>query len=195
MLKHEEIFLRFIVAILLLVNFTSFALADVTINSSNFPDNIFRQYVSEHFDHDDNGILTDDEIYQVNGVEIEEEAGLESLAGIENFYNLTYITCQKNKLTSLNLSKNPKIMILTLHDNNLAALDVSDLKELTELYCGNNPNLSSLNLGSQPNLKTLEIYSGNLSNLDVSQCYKLKNLTLTGNKILIILMYLNVQNY
>ena len=38
------------------------AWADVAVTALNFPDNTFRNYVSENFDTDSNGLLSDEEI-------------------------------------------------------------------------------------------------------------------------------------
>ena len=81
------------------------------LNSENFPDKTFREYIRTTFDEgpigNSNGILDPGERFvteiDVSGMEIT------SLWGITCFRNLKKLYCSNNQLTSLNLSYNTKL--------------------------------------------------------------------------------------
>ena len=79
--------------------------ADVAINEMNFPDENFRAYVSDNRDTDDDGYLSDEEISDATYIYVSNK-NIESLKGIEYFYNLKRLSCYDNQLTTLDLSKN-----------------------------------------------------------------------------------------
>ena len=82
------------------------------LNSENFPDKTFREYIRTTFDEgpigNSNGILDPDEHRSVTEIDV---SGMEitSLKGISNFRNLKKLNCSDNQLTSLNLSYNTKL--------------------------------------------------------------------------------------
>ena len=87
----------------------------VPLNSENFPDKTFLEYIRTTFDNGDNGpdgkpngILDPDEWKFVTAIDV---SGMEitSLKGISNFRNLKKLNCSDNQLTSLNLSRNTKL--------------------------------------------------------------------------------------
>ena len=53
---------------LLLVCICAFALADVEINETNFPDDNFRAYVVDWYDSDEDGMLSDAELENVTTI-------------------------------------------------------------------------------------------------------------------------------
>ena len=59
----------------------------VEINEKNFPDDIFRQYISENFDTSKDGVLSAEEIEEIKVIDVN-EMGISSLKGIESFPNL-----------------------------------------------------------------------------------------------------------
>ncbi len=56
----------------------------VAINEENFPDAIFREYVSTNLDTDGDGALSDAEIEAVTSIDVSGD-GISSLQGIEFF--------------------------------------------------------------------------------------------------------------
>lgn len=127
------------------------------------------------------------------------------MTGIEDFTELTSLSCNSNKLTSLDVSKNIALTSLRCSDNyQLSSLDLSKNVNLNYLYC-ENLNLKTLNLKN--NLKLIELYcrsnilttlelpqnpnftyldcsSNRLSNLDVSKNIKLNYLNCSYNRII-----------
>ena len=87
--------------------------SNITINKTNFPDDIFRQYVLNNCDADKNQSLSDQEIADVTTLFIN-NMDIADLTGIGYFSSLNLLACHENKLTALDVSKNTA---------------------LTELYC------------------------------------------------------------
>jgi len=84
---------------------------ELTITEKYFPDEIFRQYISEMIDIDKDGILSPEEINAVTSVDVR-QMGLQSLQGIEYFVNLEYLTCYGNDLTSVDITANTKLTLI-----------------------------------------------------------------------------------
>lgn len=105
--------------------------AAVKINDKNFPDKAFQKYVSEKFDIDKDGALSQKEIKAVTKIDVSGRS-LTSLKGIEHFTALTYLDCSKTGITGLDVSKNTALSSLTCTDTKLAWLNTgknSNLKK------------------------------------------------------------------
>ena len=116
----------------------------VEINETNFPDDIFRSYVSEEFDKDNDGRLTyqgeANSNYFNNAIDVSNK-GISSLKGIEHFPYLETLKCANNNLTSLDVSKLSQLMELECYCNQLTSLNVTKEKEyygLRKLVCYQN---------------------------------------------------------
>ena len=102
----------------------TFAGDDVAIDATNFPDEIFRTYVSDNFDTNGDGILQGSEADGVTDIDVSQK-NITSLKGIEYFTYLTKLYCYNNKLTSLDVSKNTALRTLRCYFNELSSLDVT----------------------------------------------------------------------
>ena len=80
---------------------------DIIINSTNFPDSVFRDYVSR-YDTDSDGALSYSEIAQVSEMNLS-GLGIANFKGIEFFTELTYLNCCYNPLVNLDLTHNSKL--------------------------------------------------------------------------------------
>ncbi len=175
----------------------------VDINAENFPDEMFRSYVSYIVDADENGILTDDEIEVVTAIAAG-ELGISSLKGIEYFTalggleccsndlkeldlsantNLVLLSCQNNSLDKLDLSNNP-IAFLNCSDNNIKAIRFSSISSqlLEELYCDNN-QIESLDLSGFNALKILTCSNNMISSLNLSGTSSLSGIDCSMNQL------------
>ena len=183
--------------------FTAFAdSGDVEINNTNFPDDVFRQYVSENCDRDGNGVLSQGEIEAVYNIDVPEK-NIADLKGIEYFYALksldcsenqlthldvshntalTDLSCYSNQLTHLDVSHNIYLIYLLCHDNQLKSLDVSKNTALTQLDCPIN-QLTSLNVSKNTALTELWCFNNQLTSLDVSKNTALKELWCDENSL------------
>ena len=144
---------------------------DIVINEVNFPDKNFRAYLmSQSYGQD--GIITEEEIKNVVQISVGNN-NITNLKGIEYFTALTYLFCNDNQLTSLDVSKNMALTRLSCGDNQVTSLDVSKNTALTSLICYRN-QLTSLDVSKNTALTILFCDGNQLTSLDVS-----KNTTLT----------------
>ena len=93
----------------------------VSISAENFPDEAFRNYVSNFDDGD--GILSDTEISAVTAIKVNRK-GIKSLKGIEYFTALTKLDCHENQITSLDLSSCTRLAYLDCCLNKLTNLEI-----------------------------------------------------------------------
>ena len=151
----------------LLVLFTAtIAWADVEINEENFPDEIFRSFLLEQ-GYGSDGVLTDAEIAGVASIDVNSK-DIRSLKGIEFFTALTDLACNENQLTALDVSQLTALKKLGCSANQLTELDVSKLTALTFLSCSNN-QLTELDVSLLSALDTLNCWSNQFTSLDVSR--------------------------
>ena len=152
---------------------------DVLINDVNFPDAIFRQYLSEQpFGTD--GVITPAEITQITVINIE-GLGVANLKGIKNFTALKELHARNNQISSLDISEMKNLTIVILGNNQLTSINVSGLINLKSLYCSWN-QLSSINLSGLTNLEYLYLSGNLLTSIDVSHLSKLIELYLNSNQ-------------
>ena len=154
--------------------------ADVAIDPTNFPDAAFRAYVAS-FDTDNDDRLSPAELAAAESMSLIGKS-IGDLTGIEHFTALTHLRCQKNQLTSLDVSKNTALEELDCGDNQLTSLDVSKNTALKELYCMNNP-LTSLDVSANTALTDLNCINTQRASLDVSKNTALTSLLCGENQL------------
>lgn len=110
------------------------------------------------------------------------EKNLSDLSGIEYFVNLRSLDCQKNQLTSLNVSSLTELSILYCQYNQLTTLDVSQNTALSNLNCSNN-QLTELNVAKNPKLQTLSCANNQLTALDIEKNTLLSTLYCNNNHL------------
>ncbi len=169
-----------VAAVLLLWLRPSSAPKTVAVNETNFPDENFRTVVNQ-YDGDRDGVLSSAELSDVTWINCADH-GITSLKGIENFSALTELDCFENQLSSLDVSRNTKLIRLACSDNQLTALDVSKNTALEQLYCYNN-QLTALDVSKNAALKKLICYSNRLTALEVSRNTALEVLECAGNQL------------
>jgi hypothetical protein len=172
-----------LVAILLLNIASCFSInaANVDINSTNFPDANFRNYVSTVFAHSNSGYFTPAEIANITAINCLSKS-IADLKGIENFTALTKLSCGDNHLTTLDVSRNTALTYLNCYGNQISTLDVSQNTVLSELQCFNN-SLTSLTLPNSSALTMLLCNDNQLTDLNVGQNTGLTNLQCFNNKL------------
>ena len=184
---------RILCAIVLVFLGVSLAWASVEINAENFPDDNFRSYVSEEFDHDKDGELSDAEISNVTLMNVY-SYGISTLRGIEYFTALTYLACGSNQLTELDVSNNTALTYLNCGynpfkefskksvGNQLTELDVSNNTALTYLDCRSN-QLTELDVSNNIALRSLYCCENRLTELDLSNNTALRSLYCFENRL------------
>ena len=154
--------------------------ADVAINETNFPDALFRNYLTSQ-SYGSDGIITDAEIQDITYLYIDGKS-ISSLQGLEYFTALKYLSCYNNQLTSLDVSNCTALQSLSCSQNQLTSLNVSGCTKLTSLSCENN-QLASLDVSSCTALQSLYCQNNKLTSLDLSKNTNLSNVNLSGNPL------------
>ncbi|MBQ6638568.1 MAG: S-layer homology domain-containing protein [Lachnospiraceae bacterium] len=157
------------------------ATGDVLINSTNFPDDIFRDYISTNFDKDGDNIIRSTEINSITSIDCWEK-NITDLKGIENFPALSFLSCSYNKLTNLDVSKNVDLTYLLCNNNQLTSLDVSKNTKLLCLECEYN-KISILKVDNNINLKELDCSKNQIEELDVRKNTLLEELYCSFNNL------------
>ncbi len=179
-----------LLGILFLMTFQAHAAeGDVAINEKNFPDPVFREYISRKFDLNSNGKLTVKERRRVKTIRIRNSAvgtkldpSLKSLKGIEYFPNLTSLEVYNQELKELDLRKNRKLIFLECADNYLKTLRVEKCKKLQTVYCNGN-QLKKLDFSNCRSLKYLECHQNRLTELNLKGCRSLDYLCASSNRL------------
>ena len=107
---------------------------------------------------------------------------LTSLQGIGYFESLTYLDCDHNKLTSLDMRANTALTELYCRENQLTSLDVRANTALTFLKCDSN-QLTTLDVSANTALTDLYCSDNSLTKLDVRQNTELMNLSCHSNQL------------
>ena len=158
----------------------------ITIDETNFPDNIFRNYVVTNFDKDGNNILNEAEMAAVTRIDVSgpwnNPSNITSVIGIDFFPNLSYLNCESNQIFSLDVSQNTALENLSCGQNQISGLDVSQNKALKKLYCTHN-QISSLDVSQNTALQYLHCGHNQISSLDVSRNTALKELETEHNPL------------
>ncbi len=171
----------------------------VDIDANSFPDANFRTYVSDSFDTNHDGVLSQSERDAVTIISVYTD-NIASIEGIGYFENLTSLTARVNsrggscgadrnwtlydsngdevtgQLTSVDLSGNPALVSVNLYGNQLTSLDVSACPDLTSLNCGCNL-LESLDLQNNTALEILDCSWNKISSLDLGLISTLRMIT------------------
>ena len=156
---------------------------DVAINSTNFPDPVFQEYLKQEVANG-GGSLSQTKREAVTEINVKggyKGKKITNLKGIEFFSELTCLDCSENNLSSLDVSDNTKLVMLRCYQNELNSLDVTNLALIT-LNCSKN-NLTSLVVSKNENLETLYCYNNQLTNLDVTQFIALEELKCYNNQL------------
>ena len=148
----------------------------VPINSTTFPDPMFRAVISgPDYDRDRNGMLDAYEIALTINIYCE-GMNIYSLQGVEYFTALQGLWCKDNNISYMNLSNNRELRGVWCSGNNFTSLDFSANPELLWVYCYD-CNLTSLNVSNNPKMAYIECNTNPLTYLDVTHNPELEHLT------------------
>lgn len=168
------------------------AAAPVAVNEANFPDEVFRRYVSTVCDSNEDGILSEAEADSITKISCTGEYnssydGVTDFTGITYFKNLETLLVSHQEITELDISKFPKLKKLSVYGcQDITALDVShnplleelsaNLTKITDINLRNNSQLTYFSIGcSDSNVTGTKVGP---SSLDISCNPKLKSLTI-----------------
>lgn len=178
------------------------------------PDEVFRSYIVELLKTEgikapewDGGTIHRQDVEKITRIDIpapgSTEPKIKTLAGIEYFTALEYLSfrmqevsaidvskntalkyldCSYNQLTTLDVSRNTALEYLECYKNLLTSLDVSQNTVLDTLGCSNN-QLSALDVSRNTTLNILFCCYNQLTALDVSQNMELMHLNCYNNQL------------
>ena len=152
----------------------------IEINSTNFPDANFRNYLLEQ-DYGKDGIITGDEINSITRLDVRKK-NISNLTGIEHFTAMTYLDSGANQLSTIDISKNTALRILYCNYNQLTSLDISRNTSLAYVDCGSN-QLTSIDVSKNTVLKTLYCSENKLTSLNLSENRSLESLNCSYNQL------------
>ncbi len=104
------------------------------------------------------------------------------LTGIEYFTGIGGLNCEKNQLTSLDISNNTALNFLRCGENQLTSLDVSLNTALDYLWCNNN-QLTSLDVSYNTALTEFRFFGNELTSLDISNNTALTTFSCGDNQL------------
>ena len=162
-----------------LLTFAPSLRASVVLNSTNFPDEVFRNYISDCTKVDIGGTITDAKIKNCTYIEVN-DLGITTLKGVEYFTSLKDLYARNNNISSVDLSHNTLLENLSLNGNNLSELDVSNNPLLFLLGCADN-KLTKLDVTHLTKLGRLWCEGNQLTSLDVSNSPNLHWMTCQNN--------------
>ncbi|MDR0682600.1 MAG: hypothetical protein LBG15_12270 [Dysgonamonadaceae bacterium] len=156
----------------------------------NIPDENFKAYMVAGFDTDKDGEISEEEALEIKEIRCNQRE-ISSLEGIASCVNLETLVCNKNKLSSVDISENVQLKDFNCSENELGSLDVSKNIALTKLYCYS-CNLSLLDVKSNTALIEMNCHDNNLKMLDVSAITSLQKLYCQKNELTALDLHKNL---
>lgn len=157
--------------------------AQVTINSTTFPDDVFRDWVIAHVAGAEDGELTAAECNAVTIINCNNTSGIKKLTGIEYFPKLMQLQANNcNTIYSVDVTHNPDLIVLYLNNNNIKSIDVSQNPNLKYFQIDDN-KFTSVDVTNNTKLGYFYARYNQLTSVDVTHCPDLINLYLNGNQI------------
>ena len=147
----------------------------------DIPDENFKRELVQSYDKNSDKEISISEALSCEWLSVGNK-NIKSLKGIEYFENITFLNCQNNKITSLDLSKNTKLENLKCFRNNISSLDLSNNTKLELFDCQQN-NISKLTIGNNQVLRGIDCQHNSLENLDISNNKNLTGITCSYNKL------------
>ena len=134
----------------------------------SIPDTAFLNALIElGVDTDSDGLISYTEAGETTSLWISERE-ISDLTGIEAFLNLDTLDCERNQLTTVDLSNNTSLVFLNLFLNQLNTVDISMNILLEVVHCDYNP------LGQPGSVKKFSIKGSELQGRGFSQpgCFR-----------------------
>lgn len=132
------------------------------------PDEAFRKACLATCDLDADGRISRYEAQRILELSCP-DAGIVTLAGIEEFTHLRSLDCSGNRLSTLDTAHNLSLEVLDCSGNALVSLNLRGLRALRSLDCAHNL-LPSLDLSENAALTVIDCAGNRLLTLDVSGC-------------------------
>ena len=144
--------------------------------------NFLEALIAENVDDDGDGQISFDEAKAVKSLDVT-DSDIKEMSEIRYFTELkSYLYCDNNQLTYLDVSNNTALKYLVCYNNPLTTLDVCNNTALTVLNCGNN-QLTTLDVSNNAALTGLNCDGNQLTTLDVSNNTALTELSCVNNQL------------
>lgn len=147
----------------------------IEINDVNFPDHVFRRYLSDTFDEDKDNIIKISDVQKIsisgsNPGYTSQYDGVKSFKGIEYFKDLTLLACANQKgVTNIDVSKNISLEFLYCESCSIEELDLTKNINLLEVDCTSN-KITNFNIKGLSNLTNIHCSGNLISELDLTGC-------------------------
>ena len=132
-----------------------------------------------------NGIANDDYVYtgliSSEKTLIIQDKDIADLTGIEDFKSLELLICRRSNLETIDLSKSTNLTHLSLVDNSLTNLDLSNNILLEEVHISDNENLGSIDVSALLALTTLDASNTGMSTIAIANNRVLRVLNIDHN--------------
>ena len=152
--------------------------ADVTINSTNFPDANFRNYLLSEYP---SGTITTAQLNARDTLNLPYK-GISNMTGVQYFTQLKRLDLYSNNLTSIDVSANTKLIYLNLGYNKLTSINVANNTALEQLYLQNNQlTMRTLWVRGNTTLTGFYCWRDALTSVDVTGCTALLYLKIYNN--------------
>lgn len=150
--------------------------------TTNIPDANFEQALIDlGYDTALDGEVLTSNISGITSLDVQNES-ISNFEGIEDFLALQELYVDNNNLTSLNLSQNTALTLLSCTNNNLVDLDVSSSTSLWYLDARFN-QLSDLNLSQNTSLQILTLEDNLITLLNLNHNTALSVVNVKSNKL------------
>lgn len=159
-----------------------FLAAQNTNTPENFPDPAFRAAVEKFMGVEPGGVFTKTQVAEQTGTLNCSNMNVTNTIGLEYLKSVTKIEANDNNLKSINLSNQTLLESINLDNNQLTSLDVTKSPKLYDLFLSDN-QISNIDLSQNHDLKRLMSMSGQLTSIDVTKNTKLYSLQIMGHQI------------
>lgn len=133
------------------------------IPDANFEDKL----IALEIDKDGkNGKVATASIMQITFLDVA-DSNISDLTGLQDFASLVYFFCDRNRITTVDFSKNLMLENISVQDNNLTSIDVSKNTKLHVLECSQN-QIGSIDVSQNTNLLELGLNFNKLTELDLT---------------------------
>ena len=113
-----------------------------------------------------NGLVCTANIDTVTTLDVENQ-GIANMSGLEDFTAISYLRCNGNSLTNLDVSANLNLSVFYCYENELTSLDVSNNPALTILFPSYN-NLTELDVSANPLMEKINCGFNAITSIDVT---------------------------
>lgn len=157
----------------------------------NIPDPVFKAYLVNNPQINTNG---DNEIQESEAaaytgvISCPQNAGISDVTGLQAFVNLQYFYCNRNQLTSIDLTKNTKIKEVSIYLNKIQSIDLSKNTKLVYLDLGDNL-LTNVDLFYNTELSEFYCTNNKLENLNLkSNIFPEENVNRNLNTMIVVVI-------